>query len=247
MKKLISCVVLFAVILSGTAAAATSSKKIDVTYGISVTVNGETLIPRDINGKVVDPFVYDGTTYVPIRAISDALGATVGYDGATNSATINSNADNSAALNALDKTVVAKELGDFALLMKSTIGDMIILAAAATESAVEQGELYKETFDYTLGLLEDIYGEYIKGDRQLSGIMEKILDYYQLFDEAVDDYVNYSKTKDDIYIENLSEAYLQSVYSYAAIYSELGALVGEAYENAYSSQGLTPTFTVPVD
>ena len=34
----------------------------------------------DANGKAVEAFIYNGTTYVPIRAVSNAFGADIGYD-----------------------------------------------------------------------------------------------------------------------------------------------------------------------
>lgn len=50
---------------------------------IKVRLNGETLTLKDANGKIVDPFIIDGTTYLPVRAISEALGLNVSWDGAT--------------------------------------------------------------------------------------------------------------------------------------------------------------------
>ena len=44
------------------------------------------LNPTDANGNPVEPFVYNGTTYLPIRAVGQALGKTVQWDGSTNSA-----------------------------------------------------------------------------------------------------------------------------------------------------------------
>ncbi len=51
--------------------------------GITIYLDGEKLVPKDVTGKVVDPFVIDGTTYLPIRAIASALGLTVDWDGET--------------------------------------------------------------------------------------------------------------------------------------------------------------------
>ena len=50
--------------------------------GISIYLDGEKIEPKDVTGKVVDPFVIDGTTYLPIRAVASALGLTVDWDGA---------------------------------------------------------------------------------------------------------------------------------------------------------------------
>ena len=50
---------------------------------IKIVVNGTLLEPKDVNGKVVNPFLIDGTTYVPIRAITEALGKKIDWDGET--------------------------------------------------------------------------------------------------------------------------------------------------------------------
>ena len=50
---------------------------------IRLVVDGELIIPKDSTGKEVEPFIVDGTTYLPVRAISDALGKEVSWDDGT--------------------------------------------------------------------------------------------------------------------------------------------------------------------
>ena len=50
---------------------------------IKIRLNGKELTPKDVNGNIVEPFVIDGTTYLPIRAVASALGLNVDWDGAT--------------------------------------------------------------------------------------------------------------------------------------------------------------------
>lgn len=50
---------------------------------VRIMLNGTELIPTDVTGKRVDPILVDGTTYLPVRAIADALGLNVGWDEAT--------------------------------------------------------------------------------------------------------------------------------------------------------------------
>lgn len=64
-------------------ATATSMRSIQVEDGIGITLNGATFIPRNVNGKEVSVFLYNGTTYVPVRAISEAMGLDVSFDSAT--------------------------------------------------------------------------------------------------------------------------------------------------------------------
>lgn len=67
------------------AAAATGMVDLQAAYrNIKITLNGSQLTPKDANGKVVEPFIVDGTTYLPVRAVSEALGLDVNWDGSTN-------------------------------------------------------------------------------------------------------------------------------------------------------------------
>lgn len=67
------------------ALAAGLEKLISVSTGVSIYTNGVKLDPRDANGNPVDVFIYNGTTYLPVRAVSDALGVPVQWDGSTRS------------------------------------------------------------------------------------------------------------------------------------------------------------------
>lgn len=55
---------------------------------INIQVNGQTFAPTDVNGAEVPVFAYNGTTYAPLRALAEAYGLEVGYDAATNMATV---------------------------------------------------------------------------------------------------------------------------------------------------------------
>jgi len=47
---------------------------------IIIMLDGEELIPRDVNGNAVEPFIINGTTYLPVRGIANALGLDVDWD-----------------------------------------------------------------------------------------------------------------------------------------------------------------------
>lgn len=64
-------------------ATATSKRSVQVEDGIGITLNGARFTPRDANGKQVSAFLYNGTTYVPVRAISEAMGMDVSFNSAT--------------------------------------------------------------------------------------------------------------------------------------------------------------------
>lgn len=63
------------------AGAAMASKSIDVLTGAEIYVDGTLLKPTDVNGNPVETFIYNGTTYVPLRAVSQSLGKAVSWDG----------------------------------------------------------------------------------------------------------------------------------------------------------------------
>ncbi|ETT56794.1 copper amine oxidase family protein [Paenibacillus sp. FSL R7-269] len=60
--------------LIGTAFASGKLTTISVVQGgIKLFVDGNLVKPTDAAGKAVEPFIYDGTTYLPLRALSNAL------------------------------------------------------------------------------------------------------------------------------------------------------------------------------
>lgn len=85
--------------VTGTALAAnTVYKNIRVQYcGIKLVVNGAPVTPKDANGSTVEPFIYNGTTYLPVRAVGNALGKDVSWNGNTKTVYIGMNESDTAA------------------------------------------------------------------------------------------------------------------------------------------------------
>ncbi len=55
-------------------------QSIRVSQDVKIEVEGEPFAPRDANGKELPVFVYEGSTYAPVRAFAEKLGAWVNYD-----------------------------------------------------------------------------------------------------------------------------------------------------------------------
>ena len=64
-------------------AMAAAGKNITVYTDVNIYIDDVKLNPKDGNGNPVEAFIYNGTTYLPVRAVSEAVGKTVQWDGAT--------------------------------------------------------------------------------------------------------------------------------------------------------------------
>lgn len=77
------CCTLLAVGLVVTAGAKTGTVMQKLTYrDIRVSLDGEVLDLRNAIGEPVEPFMFDGTNYLPVRALAEALGLNVAWNGA---------------------------------------------------------------------------------------------------------------------------------------------------------------------
>lgn len=65
----------------------------NLSYGITVKYNGEAQTLKDASGSTVYPIIYEGTTYLPIRAVSNMLGISVDWDQATQTVLLGESAD----------------------------------------------------------------------------------------------------------------------------------------------------------
>ena len=95
-KKIVSLLLAVALVASfGFAGAATLTEKdITVKGGVDIYLEGSLMNPKDVTGSTVDTFIYNGTTYLPIRAISEAFGLDVDFDLGTGSVYLNGVAGN---------------------------------------------------------------------------------------------------------------------------------------------------------
>jgi|GEM_PF-985557 len=81
---MIVAVLMLTMAFSTTGFAAWMGKTIQAQYrNISIFVNGEYKQAKTEAGVVVEPFIVDGTTYVPLRGISEILGYKVAFNPAT--------------------------------------------------------------------------------------------------------------------------------------------------------------------
>ena len=70
--------------------AAVVGKDITVFPDVSIFIDDKELNPTDANGNPVEVFIYEGTTYIPLRAVSTSLGKLVQWDNKTRTVYIGS-------------------------------------------------------------------------------------------------------------------------------------------------------------
>ncbi len=89
LKKLVIGLLLGATVSSMTAFATNTTIQKDVTYrNINIVVDKNEITPTDANGNYVEPFIIDGTTYLPVRAVANALAKDVSWDDTTNTVSL---------------------------------------------------------------------------------------------------------------------------------------------------------------
>ena len=86
LQGLIAGILIGTMLTSGMVFAKQISDTAELFYNnIKIYIDGGEIVPKDANGNVVEPFTMNGTTYLPVRAISNAFGKDVEWDGATQS------------------------------------------------------------------------------------------------------------------------------------------------------------------
>ena len=73
--------IVIGVMLVPTAFAAIGTVTKDLSYDdIKISLNEKIIEPKDANGNKIEPFIIEGTTYLPVRAVGDALGLNVEWE-----------------------------------------------------------------------------------------------------------------------------------------------------------------------
>lgn len=89
MKKILVIMLIVVCSLSGISYAKVGSEETTLNYmGITLNIDNVNIVPKDVNGNVVEPFTIKGTTYLPVRAVSEALGKKVNWNNETKTVSI---------------------------------------------------------------------------------------------------------------------------------------------------------------
>lgn len=90
-RGLITGVIVGTMLTSGVVFAKQVSETINVVYdNIKILIDGKEYKPTDATGNLVEPFIYNGTTYLPVRAIANAFDKEVDWEAQTSTVTLGS-------------------------------------------------------------------------------------------------------------------------------------------------------------
>jgi len=165
------------VLIPTIAIAGTASEQIKVQKNVAtVTVNGEKI--------AVDNFIYNGTTYVPLRAVSENMGAKVDWDNATKTATIkviNTKADDVFLYHVLYKrSAETKDMANaIAIHFLTSQNDMSTLKNVQTHARElmnklnTSGPIFKEHG----GDMYSAYNLIVANAAQLNGVIDASIEY----------------------------------------------------------------------
>lgn len=87
-KLAITALILAAFSFGVYAAGSVQEIKAQLRPDITVVIDSKTQSFSDANGNIVYPILYNGTTYLPIRAIGNIMGKEVGWDDSTKTVTL---------------------------------------------------------------------------------------------------------------------------------------------------------------
>lgn len=174
-KGFVSGLLMTVLVLSmGLSVSAAANRTIQVEDGIKITLNGSDMTPRDVNGKAVPVFLYEGTTYVPARAISEALGLNVSFNSATRTVVLSnkSSTGTTSQGTAQSSYITADRAKEIALADAGLSASSVVFIRAQQDwedgRAVYEVEFYSGNTEYDYEI-DAITGAIRSADRDVEG------------------------------------------------------------------------------
>ena len=127
-------------------------------HNIKFFVDGKSWAPKDGTGKALSALVYNGSTYVPLRATGEALGAEINYDPKSLSITINSDSNNGVPYLDINENTSNNNTSNVTENNNKSTStkDTVTTAKATTGDPVPLGQSFK---------FKDIYEDYSKKNK----------------------------------------------------------------------------------
>lgn len=220
--------------------------------GVNIYVKNKLYVPTDANGNKVDVYIYNGTTYLPVRAIANVYGVDIAWDDATKSVYIGKHIAKEVTkpnanytqleLEAIDTaknfdyyygcvTDSADDITGIVRIMKKVINEMYnnvseTMAEPYADRLEEQHQIIKEVY---IKINENLPTVAKKTYKYISGVLNAVNDDEKIDEETLKHCIN----KANCYIEEFKE--LLKDYpddKRQAILDEIDKIVNE-FENQY--------------
>lgn len=138
MKKIVVLLLVCVLILGGKIVFSNSITSItaQINPAINYTLDGEKFVPRDMDGSVMDTIIYNGRSYVPLRAIAEALGIAVDWEGSTSTIILGEREGKGQSLFSMKFKETGSALVD---VQKTTESKFLTFTAGAQNVAFEEG------------------------------------------------------------------------------------------------------------
>lgn len=147
MKKIVVLLLVCVLILGGKIVFSNSITSItaQINPAINYTLDGEKFVPRDMDGSVMDTIIYNGRSYVPLRAIAEALGIAVDWEGSTSTIILGEREGKGQSLFSMNFKETGSALVD---VQKTTESKFLTFTAGAQNIAFEEGIFIENTSSY---------------------------------------------------------------------------------------------------
>ncbi len=181
-NKLVGCMVVTTLvgILAVPSLAQVGQKTAYLNYNnMKVTLNGQTLNLKDSNGNPVEPFTIDGTTYLPLASVSQALGVNVAWDGNTNTVILTTSSAGNTTTNTTN-TTTTQNIG------MDKAKEIALNHAGLTAS---QATFFKTMLDWENG--KQVYDiEFYSGNKEYDYEIDMATGTILSYDYDIEGYVN---------------------------------------------------------
>lgn len=220
-KRFVAATTMMAMFVTSAAAATAYQKSFTANYGISLEINGNQTRLTDINGKTVEPFTYNGTTYVPIRAVAENMGCYVGYDASSKTAIVYQD-DTEAIVFAHKIAEADRQINTILDLLFSTCtlrrdGSISTTDAMSTiKGTADSVDSLMNTIESTYKILQSNNNIYID---DINDCIYALRNEYQVTANAVADAVSYVNAPSQALLNNVLKSKASIAYSKSAQYS----------------------------
>lgn len=148
MKKIVVLLLVCVLILGGKIVFSNSITSItaQINPAINYTLDGEKFVPRDMDGSVMDTIIYNGRSYVPLRAIAEAMDIAVDWEGSTSTIILGEKEGKGQSLFSMNFKTTGSGNVD---IQKTTESKFLTFTAGAQNVAFEEGIFIENTSSST--------------------------------------------------------------------------------------------------